>query len=68
MTPKIKCPGCGLTSDGREAVCGACWSGIPGPNRAEIRRAQKAMGYNPASLKAQATLSKAIANGIGAIR
>ena len=65
---RTPCPGCGLDSDGREAVCGVCWSAIPAPNRAAIRRAQKAMGYNPASVKAQEALQVAIATGIGAIR
>lgn len=68
MTPPQACPGCGLTSDGREALCGVCWSAVPAPYRAAVRRAQKAVGYNPASRAAQANLQLAIAAATGAMR
>ena len=68
MTPPLICPGCGLGSDGRHALCGVCWSGVPGKLRAAIKRAQKAVGYNPASAKARAELDMAIAAATGALR
>lgn len=64
----LKCRGCGLSSDGREVVCGDCWSGIPGVHRRRVHAAQKALGYNPASARAQAALQQAIADALGAIR
>lgn len=67
MTP-TRCAGCGLTSDGREVVCGVCWSGIPGEHRRKVHAAQKGLGYNPASQRAQAQLAQAIADALGAIR
>lgn len=68
MTPALSCPGCGLSSDGRQALCGVCWSGVPGKHRTEVRNAQKALGYNPASARAQKALQLAIADAVGAIR
>lgn len=62
------CPGCGLGSDGREALCGACWSTVPAAYRAAVRRAQKAVGYNPASARARNDLDVAIAAAMGAAR
>lgn len=68
MSGRPLCPGCGLSSDGREALCGVCWSGVPTAARAGIRRAQKAVGYNPASAHARDELDLAIAAAVGAIR
>lgn len=68
MSRRILCPGCGLDSDGREALCGVCWATVPQRERATVRAAQKAVGYNPASWKACAILQQAIADAVGAIR
>lgn len=68
MTPSLPCPGCGLSSDGREALCGVCWTGVPGKYRTAVRNAQKALGYNPASARAQEALQLAIADAVGASR
>lgn len=65
---KVICPGCGLSSDAREALCGVCWSEIPTAHRSTIRAAQRALGYNPASPRAQRDLQLAIANAMGAAR
>lgn len=68
MTPAITCPGCGDQHDGREALCGVCWSGVPAAHRAAVRKAQKAVGYNPASARARTDLDVAIAAAMGATR
>lgn len=68
MAPAQRCPGCGLTSDGREALCGACWTEVPARHRALVRRAQRKVGYNPASVQAQQQMQVAIANAVGAAR
>jgi hypothetical protein len=68
MAPATACPGCGLDGEGREALCGACWTDVPGKHRTAVRNAQKALGYNPASARAQKTLQLAIADAVGAMR
>lgn len=62
------CPGCGLSSDGREVLCGVCWSAVPAAHRAVVRKAQRAVGYNPASARARSRLELAIASAVGASR
>lgn len=62
------CPSCGLESDGREALCGVCWTEVPTKERNDVRKAQKAVGYNPASWKARAVLEQAVADAVGAMR
>lgn len=66
MTPA--CPCCGKAEQlGREALCSLCWNQVPQKYRTAVQRAQKAIGYNPASAKVQAALEAAIADACGAI-
>lgn len=68
MTPPRPCPGCTLDHTGTEALCGDCWTGIPGRHRAAVRAAQKDLGYNPASPRLQRLLDIAIVNAVAAKR
>lgn len=54
------CPCCGGEQIGRDVLCSLCWTGVPQKYRAAVHKAQKALGYNPASAKRQDELKYAI--------
>lgn len=61
MTPPA-CPCCGKAEQlGREVLCSLCWNQVPQKHRTAVQRAQKAIGYNPASARRQDELKAAIA-------
>lgn len=68
MTPS-PCPCCGKSEGlGTEPLCSLCWNQVPGRFRTAVHKAQKALGYNPASSRVRADLELAIADACGAIR
>lgn len=67
MSPLPTCLCCGDPKIGREPLCSLCWNLVPGKYRTAVYKAQKDLGYNPASVRVQEQLSLAIANACGAI-
>lgn len=66
MTPA--CPCCGKRDQwGRDPLCAICWAKVPGKAKATVLRTQKALGYNPASLKVQSAYKDALHDAIAAI-
>ncbi len=66
-TPATPCPCCGGPQIGREALCSLCWNQVPQRLRTAVARAQKAIGYNPASNARQIELQTAIADACASV-
>lgn len=61
------CVCCGGEQIGKEPLCGECWSQVPQRLRTAVYKAQKDLGYNPASPKVLAAYRQALADACGAI-